>query len=238
MLERLLKTLGVPEEPATVHEPAPERSTPSLAQQVCVAAIDPASGKCWPNTTYAVAGALLVELARERRIEVSGEGKKARVTVRDSTPLGDPELDSALTVLDAGGTGRKVTSVVSLMPSSDRLVGRLVAQDVLEERSEKKLGVFSVDRLHPTPAAGRDQVVARMGSALLGESVPDERTARLVSVLTIGIHLKLFVPKGKVSEAYRRAEEILERLTDEERALIAAVKVVRDRSDSGYTSPA
>lgn len=232
MLERLLKSLGVPEEPATVHAPVPERASPSLAREACIAAIDPASGRRWPNTDYAVAGALLGELARERRIEVSGTGRKARLTVRDSTPLGNPELDSALTILDAGGPGQKVTGNVPLL-GSDRLVKRLVADGVLEERSEKRLGVFTVHRLDPTPAAGRDELVARLRSALLGESIPDDRTALLVSVLNVGVNPKLFVPKDRVKEAYRRAEEMSDRITDQQRALISAVKVVRDRADSG-----
>ena len=99
------------------------------------------------------------------------------------------------------------------------------------EETHRRLGLFTVRRYHPTPAAGRDELVARLRSALLGEAIPDERTALLISAL-MGVHLKLFVPRKRLREAYRRLEEISDRISDDERAIIAAVGVAASNADS------
>ena len=109
---------------------------------------------------------------------------------------------------------------------------RRLKQDV--DDSRRRLGMFTVRRYRPTPSAGRDELVARLRSALLGESVPDERTALLVSVL-VGVHWKLFVPKDQVNEAYRRAEEVRERIGEQEWAIVSAVQVAASNAD-GYSS--
>lgn len=237
MFERLLKAIGVPDEPGPARQvpsgPAPERTTRSLAREALVAAIDPDSGKPSTNADYTVAGALLVELAGEGRVVVSGEGRRTRVSVADASPLGDPELDKALSRLAIDSGEQKVSRTVWLLPGAEQVVERLVGQGVLLEGSRTRLGVFTSRVLEATPAAGRDEIVARLRSALLGESVPDRRTAQLVSVVTIGVHLKLFVPRDRVDEAYRRADEILAGLGEADRALMLGVRAARDRTDSG-----
>lgn len=237
MFERLFKAIGVPDEPGPARPvpsgPASERATRSLALEALVAAIDPGTGKPWVNADYTVAGALLVDLAGQGRVAVSGEGRKTRITVTDTSPLGDPELDKALSRLAIDSGEQKVSRTVWLLPGAEQVVERLVGQGVLLEGSRTRLGVFTTRFLEVTPAAGRDEIVAGLRSALLGESVPDRRTALLVSVVTIGVHLKLFVEKDRVDEAYRRADEILAGLGDADRALILGVRAARDRTDSG-----
>jgi hypothetical protein len=154
--------------------------------------------------------------------------------VRDPTPLGDPELDDALTVVGTGVVGHKVTRLADAVPKTHQLLRRLVAQEVLTEQSHRRLGMFTVRRYHPTPAAGRDELASRLRSALLGEAVPDERTALLASVL-VDVHWKLFVPRKRVGEAFARAKEILERISEDERAVIAAVREAMGNS-GGHTS--
>ena len=66
---------------------------------------------------------------------------------------------------------------------------------------------------------------------MLGESVPDERTALLISSL-VDVHEKLIVPKGRVREARRRAGEIVEGIREDERAIVSAVRVALSNSDS------
>ena len=234
MADRLRKARHFLEETEASRASVPDRGAPSLAQDAVVAAIDPDTGKIWNDASFAVPGALLVELVREGRLQVSGTGKKARATVRDPAPLGDPELDDALTVVGSGVVGQKVTRLVGAVPKSHQLVQRLVAEGVIVEESHRRLGMFTTRRYQPAPAAGRDELVARIRSALLGESVPDERTALLISVL-VGVHTKLFVPKRRVGEARRRATEILERIGDDERAIVSAVEVAASNS-GGHTS--
>lgn len=205
--------------------PVPPRAVPSLAREVLVATTDPEKGTPWPTVDWAIAGALMLELAHEGRLSVDGTGKDTRVTVSDPTPLGDPLLDFSMEMLDIGGPARRASRKAQALRVVDRLTAQLVDDGVLVEESRKRFGVFAVDRFVPTPAAGRDEVVARIRSVLLGESVPDERTSLLVAALGICIPVKLFVPREQKKEAERRSAEILERIGDDERALVEAVGV-------------
>ena len=229
--------LGSPDHPTAAHGPFLDRGVAPLAQQAFLAAINPATGKRWnSNARYVVAAGLLLELAFEGRITVSGTGRKARYTVLDSAPLGSPELDSALSGLDAGGVGRTVTRNVVLLPTDNQLAERLVTEGLLVEETGRMLAVFPTRRLRPTPAAGRDELVARVRAALLGEVPPDDRTALLIAALGLGAPTTLFVPKDRAKEANRQQERIVNGIGSDGLAIVSAVAAVRDRDQSGYSS--
>ncbi|VXB81146.1 GOLPH3/VPS74 family protein [Nocardioides sp. AX2bis] len=237
MLQRLRKALGGTDRPTEAHSPPLDRTVVPLARQALLAAISPATGRRWNNNArYVVAAAVLLELAHEGRISVAGAGRKARYRVLDSAPLGDPDLDSALRGLDAGGVGRTVARNVGLLPRDDQVATRLVAEGLLLEGTGRTLGVIPSRRLDPTPAAGRDEVVARVRAALLGESVPDDRTALLLAALLLGTPSKLFVPKDRAKEAARRWLEIVNGIGEDGLAIVSAVAAVRDRNQSDYGS--
>lgn len=234
MLGRLRKAREALEDAEESFTAAPPRGVPSVARDLVVAALDPEEGKLMPFGRAAVPGALLLELVRQGRLEVSGEGRRTRVDVTDLTPLGDPELDDALLAVQAGVVGTKVSRLVELLPGSDRVLEQLVASGEVVEESQQKLGLFTVRRRYPAPAAARDEVVGRLRSVLLGEALPDERTAMLVVVLLSSTNLKHWVGREHVKEADRRAREILEGLPEHERRLVAAIRaaVVSGNEDS------
>ncbi len=233
MLEWLRMALGVPDRPTAARRPPLDRGVAPLAQQAFLAAINPATGKRWNNNAnYVVAAALMLELAYEGRITVSGTGRKARYTVLDSGPLGVLELDSALSGLDAGGVGRTVARNVVLLPTDDQLSKRLVTEGLLVEETGRTLGVLPTRRLRPTPDAGRDEVIARVRAALLGESVPDDRTALLIAALGLGTPTKLFVSKDRVKEADRQQQRIVDGIGSDGLAIVSAIAAVRDRNQS------
>ncbi len=102
---------------------------------------------------------------------VSGTGRKVRVDVRDRVPLGDSELDDALTTVIVGLLGTKVRTLVDLMPRSSQILRRLVGSGAVVEESRTRLGL-TLRRYTTTPATGRDELVERLRSDLLGD---DER---------------------------------------------------------------
>lgn len=233
MFQRLLKALGVPDGPGVVHAPAPARATPSLAHEALLVCIDPVTGKLWEHTRHIWDSALLIELAHEGRLEVTGFGKGTRQTVLDTSPLGDPILDKAVIRLETLRPGRKTMGQLMFLPRHEDLVERLVAQELLIEEQHKTLGIFKRRRLHPTAAAGRDELVARLRGVLLGEETQDERTALLLAALDVGMPPRFLVPRDRVKEADRRTKEIVAGIGEAERALISAVQAARDRADSG-----
>ena len=149
---------------------------------------------------------------------VAGTGRQVRVSVRDATPVGDEDLDEALLSVRSGIVGNKQHPL--LPPGTDEVLGRLVEegrQDAVQARD-----VHGAPQLSG-PAAGRDELVGSLRRVLLGESVPDERSALLATILAAGLNLRALVPAGKVDDASRRSEELLERLGDAERTLVTAL---------------
>ena len=240
MIQWLLKALGIPDEPTPgsvlASTPVPERAAPSLAQEALLCSIEPSRGRLWDTASYAVAAALLLELSREGRLEVSGTGRKTRVTVLDAHPFGNHELDRSLALLAAAQPGSRLTRDVPLLPGAQMMATRLVSRGLIHEETHRRLGLLTARRLNPTPAAGRDAVVSRVRSALLGESLPDDRTALLISVFEVGVPVRFFVPRGRTREADRRAVDIREGIGADGRALLSAVIAVQDKNSGDYSS--
>lgn len=232
MPERVGRAIQFLVEAEEAHSSPPVRAIPSIAQEALIAAMVPETGKIWNTARYSVRAALLVELSAEGRLEVTGTGKKTRISVRDAAPLGVRELDDAMLTIGAGFFGSKATRYVNAVPSSHELLRRLVEGGLVVEEVGTRLGMFTVRRYRPTPAAGREEIVARISAALLGEAIPDERTTLLVASL-VDVPTKLFVPKKRVREAQRRLPELEERLGAAERALLSAVHHVQTSSGGG-----
>lgn len=233
MLERLFKSMGVDDAPP-LKPPSTERAAPSLVHDIVVAMLNPDTGKLVQSSLVAQA-AILLELTHEGRLEVTGTGKDTRSTVRDATSLGNPELDTALRRIQTVANGQRVTRQVAILQSDLVIAQGMVTQGEFVEETRSRLGLFSVRRLRATPAAGRDEIVARVRSVLLGEAVPDDRTSALVALVNFGLPLKLFVPRQEAKAARRRAEEAIKRLSDAEQTIFSAVQFAMGESggDSG-----
>lgn len=223
MPERVGKAISFLQGAEEAYDTAPHRETPSLARDLLIATIDPTTGKIWNNARYAVPTAVLVELAYEGRLDVSVTGRKRKVhlALREATPLGNTELDDAMLTIGAGLLGRRLTVLLGSMPQTWQILRPLIEEGVVVEEAHRRLGV-TTRRYRTTCSSGREEIVARIRSALLGESIPDDRTALLISSL-VDVHPKVFVDKKQVREARRRAAEILDRIGEDERAIIHAV---------------
>lgn len=232
MLERLLKAFGFADEPLISPTPVPARTTPSLAHEALLVCVNPVTGKLWDHTRHIWYAALLIELAHEGRLQVTGSGKATRHTLIGSSLLGDPDLDKALTNLELYRPGRKTMRQVDALPRPEHLIEQLIADGLLVEEERMTGGFFKRRRLHLT-AAGRDEPAARVRAVLLGEAVPDERTALLVAALNVAMPSKFLVPKDRVKEADRRMREIAAGIGEAERALISAMRAARARSEGG-----
>lgn len=179
-----------------------------LCDELLLLATDDDSGKSMASgTTLAAAlgAALLVELALAERISIApadaGWRDKGKITVINTAPTDDPDLDTLLAKL-AEKDGQKVKNLISPMtwkPIStglrDRRLDRLVRQGVL---AEERSAVFGL-RSHPTKDAGPEREIrARLWSALVDGLTPTERTVALVALLeATGILTKVVVTDDK-----------------------------------------
>lgn len=234
MRERLRRARRVLEEAEASQTSVAPRAERSLARDAVLAVLEPDTGRLRIDNSFdlVVAGAVLVELVHVGRLEVSGTGRTMGVTVRDPAPLGDPELDDALLTIATGVLGSRVRRLLPFLSQPSQLVSRLVSAGVLVEESHRRLAMFTVRRYRPTPAAGHDELLAALRSALLGESIPDERTALLVSLLAAGGKVHHLVPQRSSREARRRAAGVLERVGEDERLLVSEIAAAVTRANS------
>lgn len=179
-----------------------------LCDELLLLAIDDTTGKSIGSGTTieaALGASLLVELALSERISIApaeaGWLEKGKITVINTSPTDDPDLDTLLVKL-AEKEGQKVKNVISPMswrPASkglrDRRLARLVAQGVL---SEERSAVFGLRR-HPTRDGDPEhQVRARLHAALVDGLTPTERTVALIALLEAsGILTKVVVTEDK-----------------------------------------
>jgi hypothetical protein len=164
-----------------------------IADELLLLAVDDSTGKklaSGTNLDAALAAALLVELALSERISIApaeaGWRDKGKITVINTAPTDDPDLDVVLGVL-AAKDGQKVKNLISPMTGKaiskglrDRRLAALVQRGVLTEQRSAVWGI----RSHPTRDPAPEQEVRnRLWSALVDRTTPSERTVALVALL-------------------------------------------------------
>lgn len=185
-------------------------STPA---DLALVALDPVSGasRLGSHAEAVLGGAALNDLLLAGRLAVTGEGRKARVTVVDTTPVGSPVLDRALTRLAGRNPQKPGNAVTRLGKGLPGVVHTdLVAQGLLEDRSRKLLGMIPLRRYGVLPQADRDALVADVRAVLLSERAPDEHAGSLAALLGAGKLVKHVVPRDRRKEAEKRAKTLTE----------------------------
>lgn len=162
-----------------------------------------------PTLDYGLAGALLLELTLAGRVEVADD----RLVVTDPTPVGQRQLDDALTRIATEPKRRKpkdwVTRLAKDLP--EQVLDGLVTAGVLRRDSDKVLWVFPRTRYPSTTGAEpavETQARQRMVAAVAADGPVDGRTAALIGLArAVGLDRKLFaeLPKEHVK---RRLTEI------------------------------
>lgn len=86
----------------------------------------------------------------------------------------------------------------------------LAARSLLEDRSDRWLGLFPRPRYVVLPSAGRDELVAGVRAVLLGEREPDERLGALAALVGAADLARHLVPRDRRREATKRAKTLTE----------------------------
>lgn len=183
-----------------------------------------------PTLDYSLAGALLMELALARRIDVVDK----RVVVTSPEPVGDALADEALAAIAADEKPRKPQHWVNKLSARlrDRLLDRQVEAGVLRREKGRVLWVFprvtypSVGGMPVTEREARQRLrsaVARSSSGV------DDRTAALCGlVLAAGLErVVVETAEGRDRRAEREVRDRLKEIT----AGDWTVKAVRNAID-------
>lgn len=157
-----------------------------------------------PSADYALAGAILIELAMRGR--VGGTGADGRLVTIDDSPTGDELLDRRLAILTAKGQttkGKNGQRPVNLVPKVAKqlraeLLDRLTDKGILQADRER---LFPVTRWTARDAGHGLEVRAGLESALKFGNTPSDRTGVLITLL----HAQHVVPKVLTGPMGRKA---------------------------------
>ena len=129
---------------------------------------------------YAIAGAVLMQLADANRIDNDLE----HLFLVDDTPTGDELLDSTLAEVAAAEPQNTRFWIEHIAERADAIragaLGSLVAKGVLEERDERHLWVFKTRRYPAVDGHIRQEVKLRLMEVLLTDGIPDPRDVMLI----------------------------------------------------------
>jgi hypothetical protein len=159
----------------------------TLIDQLTLLALDDHKGDLIPDSTtfsYALAGALILELALEEKIDFSGE----YVKIKDKSRTGDAILDQFLKIIDESKKERKVKSWIDRIgQKSDQIkkdtLVKLIDQRILEKREEKILWVFNVDKYPTQNPKPENQLRGRLFDIVINHHTPDLKEIMILNLV-------------------------------------------------------
>lgn len=160
-----------------------------FVEEILLLALDDETGALRPmpvmGLDYALAGALLADLAMANRIDTD----PSQLVILDRAPTGDPLLDRALGTIAAAHKPESVQHWLGVFASERAhleraALERLVARGILRQEEKKFLWVFGLRRYPTIDNHERVEVRTRLSALILGDELPDPRDAVLISLLT------------------------------------------------------
>ena len=195
-------------------------TTATLGEQIMLLSLDDESGvaKEQSSVHYAVAGAVLTELALAGRIAVGEEGdREGRVLLRDAEAVGDAAADLVLERVAArdgkGSKPQKPKDWIFLTAGKCVEATRtsLVDKGFVREERKKFLGVIPAGTRYPeADGAAERELRAELSSVVLGGAEPDDRLGALIGVLHGAKLVKLAFPDASGAEL----KQVQERMKD------------------------
>jgi len=155
-----------------------------------------------------VAGAVLMELAMENRIDTDLES----LTLVDDTPVGDSLLDPTLAMI-AQGPGRDARHWVEHLARQapeirEEALSRLVERGILERHEDRFLWVFRSRRYPTVDGEAEKEVKLRIMEVLFGNEIPSPRDVVVICLAhACGIFNEL-LSKRELEQATARIEQV------------------------------
>ena len=191
-----------------------------IAEDLLLLAYDDVSGRPSLDRTqldYRLAGAVLVELALDGRVDVTASPqtgadgrpvRAGRVVVRDPSPTGHPALDHALSFVGIRPQVPKNLVAPLAKGLRERLLTGLAERGVLRREEEHVLWIFPTTSWPAADATHEYRLRAQCREVLLGTRAPDARTAALLSVASGSKLVRGLVPPEQRRQAESRAKEL------------------------------
>lgn len=181
----------------------------TLAEDLVLLLLDPGTGRAVVDGTSldrVIGGALLLDLAARERVTADGGGSRARLSVVDATPMGDPLLDTALARLDKPLRAQKAVERLA-RGTRTPVLERLAEEGLVRREQSRLLGLFPITTWTPGPAAA--ELRGCVAAVLRDGSRPDRHLALLIS-LVHAVKAEHKVVEGQRRQLRARAAEVAE----------------------------
>ena len=183
-----------------------------FAEEIILLLLNDEDGRFAPvsywSMDYALAGAVLMDLALENRIDTDLE----KLVVVDATPVGDSLLDPILAEIAAGEEhdARFWVERTAYRASEIRqqVLARLIDKGILEQREDRFMWVFRSRRYPTIQGEAEREVKLRIMGVLFSDEIPDPRDVVIISLAeACGIFGSL-LSKTEHKNANERIEQV------------------------------
>lgn len=159
----------------------------TLIDQLTLLALDDEKGKFIPDSTtfsYALAGALILELILEEKVAISDE----YVKLKDRSSTGDVILDEYIKKIDESKKQRKIKSWIDRFGQrSDKIkqatLKKLIDDRILEKKEEKILWVFNADKYPTYNPRPENQLRARLYDIVVNHHNPTLKEVMILNLV-------------------------------------------------------
>lgn len=156
----------------------------------------------------AMAGAVLMDLALENRIDTDPEN----LILVDATPVGDSLLDPTLAEIEAGEQRDARYWVEQTAKKGEQIreeaLSRLVDAGILERQEDRVLWVFRSRRYPVVDGKVEREVKLRIMEVLLSDQIPEPRDVVIIALAdACGIFREL-LPKRELQQAADRIDQV------------------------------
>lgn len=179
----------------------------TLTEDLVLVLLDPGTGRAVVDSTSfdrAIGGALLLDLATRERITADGDGARARLSVADAAPTGEPLLDTALERLDEPVRAQKAVERLA-RGTRTPVLERLAEQGLVRRERSRLIGLLPITTWTPGDAA--KELRARVAAVLRDGAQPDQHVAMLIS-LVHAVKAEHKVVEGPRRQLRSRAAEV------------------------------
>jgi hypothetical protein len=159
----------------------------NLIGQLTLLALDDKKGSIIPDSisfSYAIAGAVILELALEEKVDISHE----LVRIKDRTKTGDTILDKYFDLIQQSKKERKIKSWVDRIGNkADQIkkdtIEKLIAKRILEKKEKKILWVFTVNKYPAQNSRPENRLRNRLYDIIVYGHKPDLKEIMLLNLI-------------------------------------------------------
>jgi hypothetical protein len=202
----------------------------SMPEELLLLMLDDETGRLQeraaPSGDYALAGAVLAELALAGRVDTD----TTRLWVTDPTPTGDELQDRVLAQLAAVKETRDSRHWIETLGADadeyrDLLFTRLVAKGVLRRVEGRFLWVFPERRYPAVSGKEEREVKARLLGVLFNDEIPEPRDSLLIGLCRAAGLFSLILAPHQLDQVQARIDQVAD-LEELNRSLSDAIREI------------